>query len=46
MEETPHFRDEDSDGKRARETHTCLVETVRSLKEDNQRLMRVDAKKT
>jgi hypothetical protein len=40
MESTPIFRDEDSEGRRARETHPYLVATVRSLKVDNERLMR------
>jgi hypothetical protein len=34
------FRDEESDGRRDRETPPDLVATVRSLKEDNERLMR------
>jgi hypothetical protein len=46
MEETSHFRDEESDGRRARETPPYLVATVRSLKEDNERLMRAHAEKT
>jgi hypothetical protein len=44
MEDTSHFRDEESDGRRARETPPDLVATVRSLKEDNERLMRAQAK--
>jgi hypothetical protein len=40
MEDTSHFRDEESDGWRARETPPDLVAIVRSLKEDNERLMR------
>jgi hypothetical protein len=40
MEDTSHLRDEESDGRRARETPPDLVATVRSLKEDNERLMR------
>jgi hypothetical protein len=40
MEDTSHFRDEESDGRRDRETPPYLVATVRSLKVDNERLMR------
>jgi hypothetical protein len=43
MEETSHFRDEDSNGKRAKETLLDLVSTIRSLKEHNERLMRAHA---
>jgi hypothetical protein len=43
MEETSHFRDEEYDGRRARETPPDLVATIRSLKVDNERLMRDQA---
>jgi hypothetical protein len=43
MEDTSHFRDEESDGQRDRETPPYLMATVRSLKEDNERLMRAQA---
>jgi hypothetical protein len=39
MEDTSHFRDEESDGRRDRETPPDLMATVRSLKEDNERLI-------
>jgi len=40
MEETSHFRDEESYGRRSRETPPDLVATSRSLKEENERLVR------
>jgi hypothetical protein len=40
MEETSHLRDEEFDGPRARETPLDLVATVKSYKEENERLMR------
>jgi hypothetical protein len=47
MEETSHFRDEEYDDRRARETHPYLVEIVRSIrielqiyKENNEKLIR------
>jgi hypothetical protein len=40
MEETSHLIDEDSDGWRGRETPPNLMATIRSLKVDNERLMR------
>jgi hypothetical protein len=40
MDDTSHLRDEDSDGRRDIETPPNLMATVRSLKEDNERLMR------
>jgi hypothetical protein len=40
MEDISHFKDEESDGQRARETPPNLVATVTSLKADNERLMR------
>jgi hypothetical protein len=39
MEDASHFHEE-YDNKRARETPIDLVATVKSLKEDNERLMR------
>jgi hypothetical protein len=36
MEETSHFRDEESDDRRARETPPDLVEIVRSLRDELQ----------
>jgi hypothetical protein len=44
MEDISHFRDEESDGIRARENPPNLVATVRSLKEDNERCMRAQDK--
>jgi hypothetical protein len=41
MEETSHFQDEESNGRRARETPPDLVATIRSLKACNERIMRV-----
>jgi hypothetical protein len=40
MDDTSHLRDEESDGRRDRETPPYLMATMRSLKEDNERLMR------
>jgi hypothetical protein len=40
MDDTSHLRDKESDGQRDRETPPYLMATVRSLKEDNERLMR------
>jgi hypothetical protein len=40
MEETSHLRYEEYDGRRAIETPPDLVATIRSLKENNERLMR------
>jgi hypothetical protein len=40
MDDTSHLRDEESDGQRDRETPPYLMDTVRSLKADNERLMR------
>jgi len=44
MEDTSHFRDEKCYGWRDRETPLDIVATVRSLKVDNERLMRAQAK--
>jgi hypothetical protein len=43
MEDTSHFQDEESNGKRARETPLDLVATIRILKANNERLMRSQA---
>jgi hypothetical protein len=43
MEYTSHFRDKESDGWRDRLTPPDLVGTIRSLKADNERLMRSHA---
>jgi hypothetical protein len=43
MEETSHFQDEESDGRRARDTPLDLVATVKSMKADNERFMRTQA---
>jgi hypothetical protein len=40
MEDTSHFRDEESDGWRDRETPPDLMAIVISLNADNERLMR------
>ena len=40
MEDTSHFRYEESNGRKARETPQYLVAIVRSLKVDNENLMR------
>jgi len=40
MENTSHFRDEKFYGRRERETPPNLMATVRSLKTDNERLMK------
>jgi hypothetical protein len=40
MEDTSHFRNEDSGGHRDNETPPYLMATVRSMKSDNERLMR------
>jgi hypothetical protein len=44
MKDTSHFRDENSNGRRARETPPNSVVTIRILKSDNERLMRAQAK--
>jgi hypothetical protein len=41
MDYTSHLRDEESDGQRDREIPPNLMATVRIMKEDNERLMRV-----
>jgi len=38
-----HLRDEESDGRRDRETPPNLMDIIRSLKEDNERLIRAQA---
>jgi hypothetical protein len=43
MDDLSHLRDEESDGRRDRETPPDLMATVRSLKVDNERLMRAHA---
>jgi hypothetical protein len=43
MDDLMHLRDEESDGRRDRETPPDLMATVRSLKVDNERLMRAHA---
>jgi hypothetical protein len=40
MEDTSHFIDEESYGRTNRETPPYLMDTVRILKEDNERLMK------
>jgi len=40
MEDTSHFRDEEYEGQRDRETPSDLVAIVRIMKEYNERLMR------
>ena len=42
MDDLSHLRDEESDGQTDRETPSYLMATMRSLKEDNERLMRAD----
>ena len=44
MDKTLYLRDEEFDGQRDRETPPYLMVIVRSLKEDNERLMRSHAK--
>jgi hypothetical protein len=52
MEETSHFRDKESDDRRARETPPYLVETIRSMmkdeirsyKENNENIIRAQEK--
>jgi hypothetical protein len=44
MDDLLHLRDEESDGQRDRETPPNLMAMVRSLKEDNERLMRAHSK--
>jgi hypothetical protein len=43
MDDLSHLRDEESDGRRDRETPPYLMATMRSLKADNERLMRAHA---
>jgi hypothetical protein len=43
MDETSHLRDEESNGWRDRETPPSLMDTVRSMEEDIERLIRVQA---
>jgi hypothetical protein len=43
MEDTSHFKDEEYDSHRARETPLDLVVVVKILKADNERLMRAQA---
>jgi hypothetical protein len=43
MEETLHFQDEEFDSRITIETYPDLIATVRSLKEDNESLMRAQA---
>jgi hypothetical protein len=45
MENTSHLRDEELDGWRDKVTTPNLMATFRSLKENNERLMRAQAKK-
>jgi hypothetical protein len=40
MDDTSHLRDEEYDGRRDRETPPNLMDIVRSLKADNERLIR------
>jgi hypothetical protein len=40
MEDTSHLKDEEYDGERAKETPPDLVATIKSMKADNERLMR------
>jgi hypothetical protein len=44
MEDTSYFRDEEFDGQRDRETPSDLMVIVRSMKEDNERLMTAQEK--
>jgi hypothetical protein len=39
MDDTSQIRDKDSDGQKDRETPPDLMATIRSLNEDNERLM-------
>jgi hypothetical protein len=43
MDDLSHLRDEESDGRRDRENIIYLMAIVRSLKVDNERLMRAHA---
>jgi hypothetical protein len=43
MEDTSHFRDEESNDRRAKETPLDFVATVKSIKVENERLMRAQA---
>jgi hypothetical protein len=45
MEDTSHLRDEELDGWRARENPPDSVPIVRSMKEDNERIMRAQDEK-
>jgi hypothetical protein len=40
MEGKSHLRDEESDGRGHRETPSNLISTIRSIKEDNERIIR------
>jgi hypothetical protein len=46
MEDTSHLRDDESNGRRDRETPSDLMANVRILKADNERLMRDHVEQT
>jgi hypothetical protein len=43
MDDTSHLRDEESDAQRDRETPPYLMDTIKSMKEDNERIIRAQA---